>query len=76
VIADIECNVAGDTTALRFRPITLSSDAPGADSLHGNPRFAEGAGGTAILSRLRELSRPFGTDLNIDGASASVRLPS
>jgi hypothetical protein len=40
----------------------------------GNPRLARGEEARAILHRLAELSRPYGTEIDIDGETGRVRL--
>jgi poly-gamma-glutamate synthesis protein (capsule biosynthesis protein) len=67
----------GELQALQLEPITLKSDegfGEGHYKLHGNPRFAEGREAADILTRLQRLSRAVGTDIEILGSSARVRL--
>lgn len=76
VIAGCEFK-GGELRALRLEPITLKSDAgvgEGGYKLHGNPRFAEGHEASDILTRLQRLSKAVGTDIEIVGSSARVRL--
>jgi poly-gamma-glutamate capsule biosynthesis protein CapA/YwtB (metallophosphatase superfamily) len=61
-----------DLRSIELTPISLGWK----DARHrrGRPRLAEGAEGRAILDRFADLSRPFGTTVSIEGASASVVL--
>ncbi len=45
---------------------------PGDPATRGRPSIARGAEASAILDRLAELSRPFGTILEREGDSAIV----
>lgn len=73
------CEFEGDTIrSVTLDPITLKSDAgigEGRYLLHGNPRLATAQEATDILSRLRDLSKPFGTDLAITGTTARLTIP-
>jgi hypothetical protein len=58
-------------------PITLKSDTgvgEGNYKLHGNPRLATGAEAQEILTRLATLSKAVGTDLEIVGTRARVKV--
>ena len=41
----------------------------------GSPALATGPQAAAILGRLRDLSAPYGTVLTIEGAAATLTLP-
>lgn len=62
----------GETAAIDLYPITLGFDGPVCD--RGNPRLARGGEARAILHRLVELSRPYGTEIELDGEIGRVRL--
>ena len=40
--------------------------------LRGRPRLAEGEEASAILARFAALCRPFGTEVRVDGATATL----
>ena len=68
---------AGRVHSIDLDPITLKSDVglgEGGYKLHGNPQLAEGAEAAEILERLRGLSRPLGTEIQITGTSGRVRI--
>ena len=60
----------GALRAIELVPITLGWKE--ARHRRGRPRLAEGEEAGSILARFAELSRPFGTTVSINGASASV----
>jgi poly-gamma-glutamate capsule biosynthesis protein CapA/YwtB (metallophosphatase superfamily) len=62
----------GELTAIDLHPVTLGFDQP--SSMRGTPRLARGKEARAILSRLAELSRPYGTKIDLDGEIGRVRL--
>ena len=62
----------GKAVAIELHPITLGFDEPMAE--RGTPRLAQGEEARAILLRLVELSRPYGTDIDLDGEIGRVRL--
>jgi len=64
-----------DGAALRSIELTpISLGWKDARHRRGRPRLAEGEEARAILARFAELSRPFGTTVAVNGASASVAL--
>jgi len=76
VVADCEFD-GGALTSLWLDPITLKSDTgvgEGGYTLHGNPHLAEGQEAREILERLARLSKDVGTDIEIVGSRARVRL--
>ena len=60
----------GRLVALRFRPLALAMDG----EARGAPYLAQGGEAAAILGRLAEISRRYGTQLQIDGDTAEVIL--
>ena len=60
--------VAGQVTAVRFRPLVLALDPPA----RGAPFLAQGGEATAILSLLADISRPYGTQIRITGDIAEI----
>src|SRR5262249_36027136 len=61
----------GSLTALRFQPIVLSlNEASGAP--RGTPYLAQGGEAEAILSRLADVSRRYGTEIRIENETAGV----
>ena len=60
----------GALRSIDLMPITLGWKE--ARHRRGRPRLAEGEEARSILARFAELSRPFGTTVAINGASASV----
>ena len=60
--------VAGQVTAVRFRSLVLALDPPA----RGAPFLAQGGEATAILSRLADISRPYGTQIRITGDIAEI----
>lgn len=76
VFADCQFD-GGVLTSLWVDPITLKSDTPvgeGSYTLHGNPHVPDAAESREILERLAGLSKDVGTDMEIVGARARVRL--
>lgn len=63
----------GTLTALSFQPIVLSLDSV-AGSPRGTPYLAETGEAAAILARLADLSRQYGTEMRANGDSATVVL--
>ncbi|WP_344779267.1 CapA family protein [Microbacterium marinilacus] len=63
----------GALADVEILPVDLAGAGGGAS--HGVPALAGPDESAALLSRLADLSRPFGTELRIDGARARVRLP-
>lgn len=73
--------------SVTFRPVVLNKIGEGQPELHnghvnnqfldtrGLPRPATGEQAHYILQRLADLSRPFGTTLEIQGETAVIRLP-
>jgi len=76
VVAD--CQFDGSAlTSLWLDPITLKSDTgvgEGGYKLHGNPHVPEPAEAREILERLARLSKDVGTDIEIVGSRARVRM--
>jgi poly-gamma-glutamate capsule biosynthesis protein CapA/YwtB (metallophosphatase superfamily) len=62
----------GEVTAIELHPITLGFGKR--ESARGTPRLARGEEARAILLRLAELSRSYGTNIDIDGEVGRVRL--
>jgi poly-gamma-glutamate capsule biosynthesis protein CapA/YwtB (metallophosphatase superfamily) len=62
----------GELAAIDLHPVTLGFDQP--LSMRGTPRLARGKEARAILRRLAELSRPYGTHVDLDGEIGRVRL--
>lgn len=60
--------VKGRVAAVQLKPLVLALDAPA----RGTPFLAQGGEATAILSRLADLSRLYGTEIRIEGDSAEV----
>jgi poly-gamma-glutamate synthesis protein (capsule biosynthesis protein) len=76
VVADCEFD-GGRLTSMWLSPITLKSEAgvgEGNYKLHGNPRLATGTEAQEILTRLTSLSKAVGTDIEIVGTRARLRL--
>jgi len=76
VVADCEFD-GNRLTSLWLDPITLKSDegvGEGGYKLHGNPRLATGDEAKEILTRLAKLSKAVGTELDIVGTRARVRV--
>jgi poly-gamma-glutamate synthesis protein (capsule biosynthesis protein) len=63
----------GTLRSIELTPITLGWKE--ARHRRGRPRLAEGEEARAILDRFADLSRPFGTTVEINGKSGSVTLP-
>ena len=63
----------GRLAEMVFHPVTLGLGEQ--RFLRGRPSLAEGAQATSILQRFADLSRPFGTEIAIDGATARLILP-
>ena len=61
----------GTLTGLSFQPIVLSLDTV-AGAPRGIPYLAEGGEAAAILGRLADLSRRYGTEMRIAGETATV----
>jgi hypothetical protein len=61
----------GTLTGLRLQPLVLSLDTV-AGAPRGTPYLAEGGEAGAILGRLAELSRKYGTAMRITADSATV----
>ena len=62
-----------DLASMELHPVSLGlGEAP---HRRGRPRMPSAADGARILTGLGDLSRPFGTELVIDGARATLRLP-
>jgi poly-gamma-glutamate capsule biosynthesis protein CapA/YwtB (metallophosphatase superfamily) len=59
----------GQIAAIELHPITLASVPP-----FGTPRLARGEEARVILTRLVELSRPFGTEIDLGGEVGRIRL--
>ncbi|XOV86521.1 MAG: CapA family protein [Pseudomonadota bacterium] len=62
--------VAGKVTGVGIRPLVLALDPPA----RGAPFLAQGGEATAILSRLADISRPYGTQIRITGDTAEIVL--
>jgi poly-gamma-glutamate synthesis protein (capsule biosynthesis protein) len=62
----------GEVVAIDLHPVTLGFGDP--PSTRGTPRLARGGEARAILTRLAELSRRFGTEVALDGEIGRVRL--
>lgn len=62
----------GEAVAIDLHPITLGFDGPA--ELLGTPRLAHGLEARAILERLAELCRLYGTFVDLDGETGRVRL--
>lgn len=62
--------VEGRVAAVRIKPLVLAMDPPA----RGAPFLAQGGEATAILSRLADISRPYGTEIRIEGDTAEVVL--
>jgi poly-gamma-glutamate capsule biosynthesis protein CapA/YwtB (metallophosphatase superfamily) len=60
----------GVLSGMQIQPVTLGLGE--ARHLRGRPRLAEGAEAQRILARFAALSRPFGTEIRIDGAIATI----
>jgi len=75
VIADCAFE-ANAVTSMSLTPICLRRLGTGGsgDELHGRPSIAAGAEAAAILARLRTVSAPLGTVIDIRGDAATVRL--
>jgi len=63
--------IGGGLTALSFQPIVLSLNDAGS-APRGTPYLAEGGEAQAILTRLADLSRRYGTEIRIEGETGSV----
>jgi poly-gamma-glutamate synthesis protein (capsule biosynthesis protein) len=64
----------GSVAALSFQPIVLSLDSS-AQAPRGAPFLAEGGEAQTILHRLADVSRPYGTEIKIEGNKASLSIP-
>ncbi len=64
---------AGKLSAVRLYPLDMGFGRPRGQ--RGRPALAQGETAGKILERLRRLSEPFGTKLDIEGDSAVLRLP-
>lgn len=76
VIARCEFD-AGQVRSIALDPITLQSDVgigEGSYKLHGNPMLAVAPEAIQILDRLRTLSQPLGTQIEIRGTTGHVRI--
>lgn len=62
--------VEGRVAAVRIKPLVLAMDPPA----RGAPFLAQGGEATVILSRLADISRPYGTEIRIKGDTAEVVL--
>ena len=60
--------VDGRVAAVRFRPLVLAMDG----EARGAPYLAQGGEASAVLGRLAEVSRPYGTEIRVDGEVAEV----
>ncbi|HET6565372.1 MAG TPA: CapA family protein [Xanthomonadales bacterium] len=60
----------GQLVSAQFQPLVLALDPPA----RGIPYLAQGGEANAVLSRLAELSRPYGTGIRIDGNTAKLLL--
>lgn len=65
--------VDGKLAELRFRPLVLSLDET-ADVPRGIPYLAQGGEGSAVLERLAQISRAYGTEMTIEGETSGVVL--
>jgi poly-gamma-glutamate synthesis protein (capsule biosynthesis protein) len=61
----------GKLAAVRFRPLVLSLDG-NQEIPRGIPYLAQGGEASAVLERLAQISRAFGTRIEIDGEMARV----
>lgn len=61
----------GRVTAVRFTPLVLAMDG----EARGAPFVAQGGEAIAVLSRLADISRPYGTQIRIDKERAELVLP-
>ncbi|MCX6553111.1 MAG: CapA family protein, partial [Acidobacteria bacterium] len=61
---------AGKVTAVRFTPLVLALNG----EARGAPFVAQGGEADAILSRLADISRPYGTQMRIDKERAEIVL--
>ena len=64
---------AGGMTTIRLDPIDLGTDVPLKD--RGRPRLAAGERGSAILRRLADLSKSYGTTIRIENGAGVIDLP-
>ena len=64
---------AGQLVKVELVPIELGYHLP--RSLRGRPMWAQGDTATAVLEFFQQLSAPFGTEIALNGDTASVRLP-
>lgn len=62
----------GEIAEIELHPVTLGFDEPLSE--RGTPRLARGEEACGILTRLAELSAPYGTDIDIEGELGRVRL--
>ena len=63
-------------TSLTLTPLVLHEDRDGGLFFpHGAPRLARGEAAASILRRFSERSKPFGTDIKIQGDTAHIVLP-
>jgi poly-gamma-glutamate synthesis protein (capsule biosynthesis protein) len=58
----------GRVAAVQFKPLVLALDPPA----RGAPFLAQGGEAIAILSRLADISRPYGTEIRIEGETAEL----
>lgn len=65
--------VNGKLAALRFRPLVLSLDET-ADVPRGIPYLAQGGEASAVLERLAQISRVYGTNIRIEGETGRLVL--
>jgi poly-gamma-glutamate synthesis protein (capsule biosynthesis protein) len=59
---------AGRLAAVSFKPLVLALDPPA----RGAPFLAQGGEAAAVLSRLADISRPYGTQFRIKGETAEL----
>ena len=69
-VAPVLTYEGGALRGIELLPISLGWTEP--RHKRGRPRLAEGAEAVSILQRFAELSRPFGTTIELDGPSAKV----
>jgi poly-gamma-glutamate capsule biosynthesis protein CapA/YwtB (metallophosphatase superfamily) len=65
--------IDGKLAAVRFRPLVLSLDSS-PEVPRGIPYLAQGGEASAVLERLAQISKVYGTKMNIEATSASVVL--